>query len=60
MGNALEMVYSKYYTPRPLIRAIIDIVSPKIGETVYDGAVGSKGFYARHMLICYLDGMRYD
>ena len=52
MGNAGRNG-GQYYTPRPLIRAIIDIVSPKIGETVYDGAVGSAGFLCEayaHML----------
>jgi type I restriction enzyme M protein len=27
-----------------LIRAIIEVVQPQIGETIYDGAVGSAGF----------------
>jgi type I restriction enzyme M protein len=43
MGNAGRNG-GEYYTPRPLIRAIIKVVSPKIGETVYDGACGSGGF----------------
>jgi type I restriction enzyme M protein len=43
MGNAGRNG-GEYYTPRPLIRAIIKVVDPKIGETVYDGAVGSAGF----------------
>ena len=43
MGNAGRNG-GEYYTPRPLIRAIIKVVDPKIGETVYDGAVGSGGF----------------
>lgn len=34
----------EYYTPRPLIRTIIKTVNPKIGKTIYDGAVGSAGF----------------
>lgn len=34
----------EYYTPRPLIRAILKTVKPKLGNTVYDGAVGSAGF----------------
>ena len=34
-------VWWKYYTPRPLIQAIVEKVDPKIGETVYDPAVGS-------------------
>lgn len=43
MGNAGRNG-GQYYTPRPLIRAIINVVNPKIGEKVYDGAVGSAGF----------------
>lgn len=43
MGNAGRNG-GEYYTPRPLIRAIVQVVNPKIGETVYDGAVGSAGF----------------
>ncbi|MBV5333975.1 N-6 DNA methylase, partial [bacterium] len=34
----------EYYTPRPLIRAMIQVIKPRIGETIYDGAVGSAGF----------------
>lgn len=43
MGNAGRNG-GEYYTPRPLIRAIIEVVNPKIGERIYDGAVGSAGF----------------
>jgi type I restriction enzyme M protein len=43
MGNAGRNG-GQYYTPRPLIRAMINVVDPQIGETVYDGAVGSAGF----------------
>lgn len=43
MGNAGRNG-GQYYTPRPLIKAMIEVVDPKIGETVYDGAVGSAGF----------------
>ena len=43
MGNAGRNG-GQYYTPRPLIRAIVETVNPQIGETVYDGAVGSAGF----------------
>jgi len=38
-GNSGE-----FYTPRPLIKVITDVVNPTIGETVYDPAVGSCGF----------------
>ena len=34
----------EYYTPRPLIRAIVQVVKPEIGKRIYDGAVGSAGF----------------
>ncbi|MCF6191184.1 MAG: type I restriction-modification system subunit M [Cocleimonas sp.] len=43
MGNAGRNG-GQYYTPRPLIRAMIKVIDPKIGETVYDGAAGSCGF----------------
>jgi type I restriction enzyme M protein len=43
MGNAGRNG-GEYYTPRPLIRAIIQVVAPRIGERIYDGAVGSAGF----------------
>jgi type I restriction enzyme M protein len=44
MGNAGRNG-GEYYTPRPLIRAIVQVVAPKIGESIYDGAVGSAGFH---------------
>ncbi|HSY65037.1 MAG TPA: N-6 DNA methylase [Terriglobales bacterium] len=43
MGNAGRNG-GEYYTPRPLIRAIVQVVKPRIGERIYDGAVGSAGF----------------
>lgn len=43
MGNAGRNG-GEYYTPRPLIRAMIKVVAPKIGQKIYDGAVGSAGF----------------
>ncbi len=43
MGNAGRNG-GEYYTPRPLIRAMLKIIKPKIGERIYDGAVGSAGF----------------
>lgn len=43
MGNAGRNG-GEYYTPRPLIRAMVDIIQPIIGETIYDGAAGSAGF----------------
>ncbi len=43
MGNAGRNG-GEYYTPRPLIRAMIRVLDPQIGETIYDGACGSAGF----------------
>ncbi|NCO01789.1 MAG: N-6 DNA methylase [Epsilonproteobacteria bacterium] len=43
MGNAGRNG-GEYYTPRALIKTVIKVVNPKIGETIYDGAVGSAGF----------------
>jgi len=43
MGNAGRNG-GEYYTPRPLIRAMIDVIQPDIGKTIYDGAAGSAGF----------------
>jgi type I restriction enzyme M protein len=43
MGNAGGNG-GEYYTPRPLIRAIVQVVNPQVGETIYDGACGSAGF----------------
>ena len=43
MGNAGRNG-GEYYTPRPLIKTIVKVINPQIGQTVYDGAVGSAGF----------------
>ena len=34
----------QYFTPRPLIEAIVECVRPQVGETVCDPAVGTGGF----------------
>jgi len=54
MGNAGRNG-GEYYTPRPLIRAMIKVTQPKIGETIYDGACGSAGFLCESH-----DYLRYD
>lgn len=38
-GNSGE-----FYTPRPLVRVIVESVDPRIGETIYDPACGTCGF----------------
>ncbi len=43
MGNA-GRDGGQYYTPRPLIRVMIRILDPQIGERFDDGACGSAGF----------------
>ncbi|MBL7819932.1 MAG: SAM-dependent DNA methyltransferase [Saprospiraceae bacterium] len=43
MGNAGRNG-GEYYTPRALIRTIVKVVDPQLGQTIYDGAAGSAGF----------------
>lgn len=40
----------EFYTPRPVVRFIVDLVDPQIGETVYDPACGTCGFLAQAYL----------
>ena len=52
MGNAGRNG-GQYYTPRPLIRVMVRLLDPQIGETFYDGACGSGGFLCeayKHLL----------
>lgn len=34
----------QFRTPRHIIRAIVEIIDPKVGETIYDPAAGTAGF----------------
>ena len=34
----------QYFTPRPLIDAIVQVIRPQVGETVQDPAAGTAGF----------------
>ncbi len=34
----------EFYTPRPVIRFIVEVIDPKLGETVLDPAAGTGGF----------------
>ena len=45
----------QYFTPRPLIEAIVACVRPRVGETVCDPAVGTGGF-----LLAAHDAMKED
>jgi len=43
-------IAGEFYTPRPIVRFMVRIVDPKIGETVYDPFLGSGGFLAESYL----------
>jgi type I restriction enzyme M protein len=34
----------EFYTPRPVIRFMVAVVDPRLGETIYDPACGTGGF----------------
>jgi type I restriction enzyme M protein len=34
----------QYFTPRPLIQAMVEVIDPRVGETVHDPACGTGGF----------------
>lgn len=34
----------EFYTPRPVVKFIVDVTAPKLGETVLDPACGTGGF----------------
>jgi type I restriction enzyme M protein len=34
----------EFYTPRAVIRAIVEVIDPKAGQRIYDAAAGSCGF----------------
>ena len=53
LGRAYEFVvdklgeqkqYGQYFTPRHIVRAMVDMIDPEIGEKVYDPAAGTGGF----------------
>jgi type I restriction enzyme M protein len=46
LGNENKMA-GEFYTPRPVIRLVVNLVGPKFGETIYDPACGSGGFLAQ-------------
>ena len=51
----------QYFTPRPLIRAIVECVAPRPGETICDPACGTGGFLlAAHEHILHAHGKRMD
>ena len=45
----------QFRTPRHIIRAIVEMIAPKIGETIYDPAAGTAGFLVaayNHIRLC--------
>ncbi len=49
MGSENRMA-GEFYTPRPIVRFMVELVDPKIGETVYDPGCGSAGFLVESYL----------
>lgn len=49
LGNENRLA-GEFYTPRPVVRFMVELVDPKIGETVYDPACGTCGFLAQAYL----------
>jgi len=45
LGNENKMA-GEFFTPRSVVRFVARVVSPRIGETVYDPAAGTCGFLA--------------
>lgn len=43
-GSDKKSGAGQYFTPRALIDAIVDVVNPRVGETVADPACGTGGF----------------
>lgn len=37
----------QFFTPREVIRAMVEVINPQIGETIYDPASGTGGFLAQ-------------
>jgi len=46
LGSENRMA-GEFYTPRSVIRFMVDVVKPQLGETIYDPACGSGGFLAQ-------------
>lgn len=45
MGNE-NRIAGEFHTPRPVIRFMVEVIAPQIGEELYDPACGSAGFLA--------------
>src|SRR5207248_2687385 len=38
----------EFYTPRPVVRLMVEVMDPRLGETVLDPACGRAAFWWRH------------
>lgn len=45
-----NQIAGEFHTPRSIIRFMVEVLDPQIGETVYDPAAGSAGFLAQAYL----------
>jgi type I restriction enzyme M protein len=43
-ARATKSGAGQYFTPRPLIEAVVDCISPQLGEVICDPACGTAGF----------------
>lgn len=43
--NAESSGAGQYFTPRPVIKAMVECIQPKIGETIADPSCGTGGFF---------------
>lgn len=43
--NAENSGAGQYFTPRPVIQAVVECIQPKLGETISDPACGTGGFF---------------
>ena len=46
MGSAGRQAGGEFYTPRPIIRFILKVIEPRVGEKILDPFMGSAGFIA--------------
>lgn len=52
-GLATKKDTGEFYTPRAVTQFIVDMVNPKLGEKIYDPAMGTSGF-----LVCAIEQLK--
>src|SRR5260370_29940194 len=48
----------EFYTPRPVVRFMVEMVNPRLGETILDPAAGHRRFLCRSVLPTYQTGRK--